>query len=123
MARMEDWHNYNSNQRTEGWVEVNNGRIDDDDNGRTRRLKAPPPEHPPEFRLELAVNGVIVSSWNSTEYKEQCHVLSYNNFICLLWNDEERSQREKNDVVEIALRLGGDGGRNAMMAISHIYYA
>ena len=121
MARIEDWHNYNSNQRTEGWVEVNNGRIDD--NGRTRRLKAPPPEHPPEFRFEVAVNGVIVSSWNSTEYKEQCHVLSYNNFICLLWNDEERSQRKEKEDIEIGVRLGGDGGRNAMMAISHIYYA
>jgi hypothetical protein len=119
MARMEDWHNYNSNQRTEGWVEVNNGRVDD----RTRRLKAPPPPHPPEFRFEVAVNGVIVSSWNSTEYKEQCHVLSYNNFICVLWNDEEWAlKKEKNDV-EIAMRLGGDGGRNAMMAISHIYFA
>ncbi len=118
MARMEDWHNYNSNLRTEGWVEVNNGRVDE-----RRRLKAPPPPHPPEFRFEVAVNGVIVSSWNSTEYKEQCRALSYNNGICLLWHDEERALRKEKEDVEIAMRLGGDGGRNAMMAISHIYYA
>lgn len=118
MARMEDWHDYNSNKRTEGWAAVNNGRIDD-----RRKLKAPPPPHPPEFRFEVAVNGVIVSSWNSTEYKDQCRVLSYNNFICLLWNDDDRALRKEKEDVEIAIRLGGDGGRIAVMALTHVYYA
>ena len=39
MARMESYHQYKSNARTESWEVVNNGRED----GRRRKLKAPPP--------------------------------------------------------------------------------
>mmetsp|Transcript_23939 Transcript_23939/g.51692 ORF Transcript_23939/g.51692 Transcript_23939/m.51692 type:complete len:928 (+) Transcript_23939:79-2862(+) len=118
MARMESYHPYNSNKRTEGWKAVNNGR----DDGR-RKLKAPPPPLLPTFLFEVAVNGVIQSSWNSTEYQAQCHYISYNNAICVLWDDEQWPLKNEKEDVEFAIRLGGDGSRADMMALTHVYYA
>ncbi|KAL3823499.1 hypothetical protein ACHAXA_010821 [Cyclostephanos tholiformis] len=123
MARMEPWHNYYSNKRTEGWVAVNNGT---DDSRRRRRTKAAPPPLPPEFRLEVAVNGVLVTSWNGTELLAKCLQPSYNNIIGVLWNDEDWAMENKKEDVELALRLlGPDGaaGRTAVMGVTHIYYA
>ena len=47
MARVESWHQYNSNPRTENWEAVNNGRDDS-----RRRLKAKPPPLPDDFVFE-----------------------------------------------------------------------
>jgi len=118
MARMEDYHAYKSNKRTEGWEKVNNGREDE-----RRKLKAPPPPLPPEFRFEVAINGVVISSWNSTEYKQQCHYQSYNNGICLLWNDEERALKQESGDIEFAMRIEPASGRIGMMGITHIFFA
>ena len=99
---------------------MNNGR---DDGRRQRRLKAPPPPKPPEWQFEVAINGEIVSSWNYTEYGNTCHYLSYNNAICLLWKDEQRDLKKEKEDIELALRLQPEGGRIAIMGITHVYYA
>jgi hypothetical protein len=46
-ARIQYWHQHNSNTLTEGWGAVNNGREDV-----RRGLKAPPPPLPDAFTLE-----------------------------------------------------------------------
>jgi len=73
----------------------------------------------------VAVNGVLQYSWNITEYRLRCHYLSYNNDICVLWDDESRanSPNKKKEDVEIAMRLRGEGGRTSLIALTHIYYA
>ncbi|KAL7539814.1 hypothetical protein ACHAXR_009620 [Thalassiosira sp. AJA248-18] len=118
MSRMESYHEYKSNKKTDGWEAVNNGR----DDGR-RKLKKPPPPIPETFAFEVAVNGVIQYSWNGTEYQKHCPYLSYNNNICVLWNDEQWALQNKKEDVEFAIRIGGAGGRIAVMAFTHIYYA
>lgn len=62
-------------------------------------------------------------SWNYTQYQEHCIQASYNNVICVLFNDEERALKKEKEDLEFALRLAGEGGREAVMAISHVYYA
>jgi len=121
MARMEDYHQHKSNLRTEGWETVNNATKEDGD-GRRRKLKAPPPPHPPTWVFEIAINGVI-QSMNTTDFQSRCHYMSYNNAICLLWNDEERALKKEKEDVEFAMRLVGEGGRIAVIALTHIYYA
>mmetsp|Transcript_17558 Transcript_17558/g.30938 ORF Transcript_17558/g.30938 Transcript_17558/m.30938 type:complete len:174 (+) Transcript_17558:2723-3244(+) len=121
MARMEDYHQHKSNLRTEGWETVNNSTKEDGD-GRRRKLKAPPPPHPPTWVFEIAINGVI-QSMNTTDFQSRCHYMSYNNAICLLWNDEERALKKEKEDVEFAMRLVGEGGRIAVIALTHIYYA
>jgi len=123
LARMEYWHNYNSNPRTDGWTEVNNGGKDD---GRIRRrkLKKPPPPLPDTFRFDVAVNGVITSSWNKTEYTTQnCFSPSYNNAFCVLWSDEQWKAQGKKEDIELAIRIRGEAGRIGVVGLSHFYYA
>lgn len=121
MARMEPYHQYKTNKRTDGWTEVNNGRKDDRRRGR-RKLKAPPP--PLLGQWEVAVNGVIVHSWNNTEFgKLGTYWIGYNNGFVVLWNDEEWAQQNKTEDVEFAFRIRGDDGRNALMTFTHVYYA
>ena len=124
MARMESWHEYNSNKRTEGWEKVNNGREDLRRQQRRRRLKKPPPPLPDDFRFEVAINGDIVSSWNKTEYQAQCPYISYNNNICLIWNDEERAKKKEKEDIEFAMRIDApSSGRIAVLGMTHVYYA
>ncbi len=73
--------------------------------------------------FSVAVNGVIQYSWNGTEYRRHCHYLTYNNDICVLWNDESRARSGKKEDVELGIRLLGKGGRNAMIAFTQVYYA
>jgi hypothetical protein len=89
-------------------------------------MKAAPPPLPPEFLLEIAVNGVVVTSWNGTELLAKGLQPSYNNFIGFLWNDEDWAKQNKKEDVELAIRvLGPEGaaGRTANMGFTHIYYA
>lgn len=89
-------------------------------------MKAAPPPLPPEFRFEVAVNDVVVTSWNGTELLEKCLQPSYNNVICVFWNDEDWATKKKKKDVELAMRvLGPKGaeGRTANIGITHIYYA
>lgn len=75
--------------------------------------------------VAVAVNGQLVHSWNVTEYSKRCPYLTYNNNICVLWDDESwaNSPKDSRQDVEIAFRLRGEGGRNAMIAMTHVYYA
>ena len=78
----------------------------------------------PLLRIAVAVNGVVQHRWNGTEYKARCHYASYNNDICVLWDDEEWAQeKEKKEDVEFAIRLVEEGGRIAVIALTHVYYA
>ena len=52
LSRMEAYHAYKSNKRTDGWEKVNNGRDDG-----MRKLKAPPPPLPEDFRFEGRIHG------------------------------------------------------------------
>ncbi|KAL7493809.1 hypothetical protein ACHAWT_002711, partial [Skeletonema menzelii] len=117
LARMESWWPFESNMRTEGWTAVNNGK-----GSRHRHLKAPPPPKPADYRVEIAVNGVIIKSMNETEFNELCIVPGYNLGICTLWDDEERARKNEKEDVEFAFRMAG-GGRKAITAITHVYYA
>ena len=119
MARMELWHEYKSNKRTEGWEVVNNGR---DDGRRQRKLKGGKPI-PPEWVMDVAVNGEIVSTYNSTQIGAACPYISYNNNICLLWNDEQRAAKKEKEDVELGLRIQSNTGRVGMAGITHVYYA
>ena len=117
LARMEPWWNFDSVITTEGWTEVNNGK-----GARHRHLKAPPPPKPADYRVEVAVNGVITKSMNETEFNEICFGPGYNLHICTLWDDEEFARKNEKEDVELAFRMAG-GGRHAVMGITHIYYA
>mmetsp|Transcript_20533 Transcript_20533/g.44501 ORF Transcript_20533/g.44501 Transcript_20533/m.44501 type:complete len:200 (-) Transcript_20533:82-681(-) len=122
MSRMESYHDYNSNVRTRGWTTVNN-RTEEDGGRQRRELKNE--KLPETWQFELAVNGVLQYSWNSTEYRSHCYYLAYNNDICVLWDDESRanSSNKKKEDVEIAMRLRGEGGRTSLIAMTHVYYA
>eukprot|EP00574_Skeletonema_japonicum_P004512 CAMPEP_0201718612 /NCGR_PEP_ID=MMETSP0593-20130828/4087_1 /ASSEMBLY_ACC=CAM_ASM_000672 /TAXON_ID=267983 /ORGANISM="Skeletonema japonicum, Strain CCMP2506" /LENGTH=996 /DNA_ID=CAMNT_0048208955 /DNA_START=5 /DNA_END=2995 /DNA_ORIENTATION=+ len=117
LARMETWIEFESNKRTEGWTEVNNGK-----RARHRYLKAPPPPKPADYRVEVAVNGVITKSMNETEFNNLCTEPGYNLIICTLWDDEERALKNEKEDVEFAFRMAG-GGRKGIMGITHVYYA
>jgi len=54
MARMEDWHQFNYNVRTNSWETVNNATRDEEGRARQlrRRLKEKVPEKLPTWRLE-----------------------------------------------------------------------
>jgi len=69
------------------------------------------------------VNGVLQHSWNLTQYRERCFNAAYNNYICVLWNDEERALKKEQEDVEFAVRMAEEGGRQAVMGITHVYYA
>ena len=43
--------------------------------------------------------------------------------LCLLWNDEQRALKKEKEDIELAVRLQPEGGRLAMMGITHVYYA
>ena len=117
LARMQTWQPFESNTRTKDWTEVNNGR-----DSRHRHLKAPPPPKPEDYRVEVAVNGVITKSLNETEFNELCVQPGYNLIICTLWDDEERARKNEKEDVEIGFRMAG-GGRKGIMGITHVYYA
>ena len=128
MARIEPWHDYYSNKRTEGWTEVNNGITNGSGGGNRRQIKKTPPPLPPEFRFEVAVNGVVISSGNETEAlgPSKCSSPGYNLKICVLWNDEDWAKEKRNEDIEFAIRIlgpTGAAGRTANLGISHIYYA
>ena len=128
MARIEPWHDYYSNKRTEGWTEVNNGITNGSGGGNRRQLKKTPPPLPPEFRFEVAINGVVISSGNETEAlgPSKCSSPGYNLKICVLWNDEDWAKEKRNEDIEFAMRIlgpTGAAGRTANLGISHIYYA
>lgn len=115
LARMQPWQPFNSIKRTEGWTTVNNA-------ARDRYLKAPPPPKPVDWRVEVAVNGVVIKSLNETEYNDSCIQPGYNLVICTLWDDEERARKNEKEDVEFAFRMAG-GGREGVMGITHVYYA
>ena len=71
----------------------------------------------------VAVNGELQYSWNQSEYRSHCPYLTYNNNICVLWNDESRASSGKKEDVELGIRLLGKGGRNAMISFTQVYYA
>lgn len=119
MGRTETWHQYNIVKKTEGWTAVNNGRVDE----RRRKLKKAPPPLPEDFRWEVAVDGVIVNSWNKTEFGSQCHYISYNNAICKFWDDEEWGKKNGPRDVEVAMRIVSAGGRTAVAGITQLYFA
>jgi hypothetical protein len=115
LARMQPWQPFNSIKRTEGWTTENNA-------ARDRYLKAPPPPKPADWRVEVAVNGVVIKSLNETEYNDICIQPGYNLVICTLWDDEERARKNEKEDVEFAFRMAG-GGREGVMGITHVYYA
>ncbi|KAK1739865.1 hypothetical protein QTG54_009624 [Skeletonema marinoi] len=117
LARMESWFPMETNKRTESWTAINNGK-----RTRHRHLKAPPPPKPADYRVEVAVNGVITKSLNETEFNDLCVEPGYNLIICTLWDDEERAVKNEKEDVELAFRMAG-GGRKAIMGITHVYYA
>ncbi|KAL3793748.1 hypothetical protein HJC23_013310 [Cyclotella cryptica] len=117
-ARIQYWQEHNSNIRTEGWNAVNNGR----DDGR-RQLKAPPPPLPDDFSFEVALNGVLQYSLNNTEFPLKCQPeLVYNVPFCVLIDDEQIAKANKKMDIEVSLRIVG-GGRESVLAITHVYYA
>jgi len=114
LARMETWTPFESDTRTRGWTTINNEK--------RRHLKAPPPPKPADYRVEIAVNGLVTKSMNETEFNELCIFPGYNLIICTLWDDEERALKNEKEDVEFAFRMAG-GGRKGIMGITHVYFA
>ena len=77
---------------------------------------------PADWRVEVAVNGVVTKSMNETEFNENCVQPGYNLVICTLWDDKERALVNKKEDVEIAFRTIG-AGRKVVIGITHVYYA
>lgn len=137
MARMEKWHDYESNERTKGWTELNNGRSETrrlknqlpfttkmHNKTDSRKLKKKAPPMTTSFTWEVAVNGAIQYTWNSSEFVLNCPNLAYNVEMCLLWDDKDRFLNKEKEDIEFAMRLADvEGGRKTVMAITHIYYA
>jgi hypothetical protein len=143
-ARIQYWHEYNSNKHTEGWDAVNNGRDD------TRRiLKPSPPPLPDDFKFEgellkisqlksatpisliffpsnlltVAVDGVTTLLLNADEFKAKIEPqIAYNVPFIVLIDDEEMAQKNKRVDIEVSIRIEG-GGRESVLGITHVYYA
>ena len=43
--------------------------------------------------------------------------------MCVFWNDEEWKAEGKKEDVELAVRIGAEGGRIAIVGLTHVYYA
>lgn len=122
LARMEPWQQYYSNPQTDGWTEVNNGRIESDKI--RRRLKKPPPPLPDDFRFEVAIDGELQYSLNNTEFQAKGQTIGYNLWIACLWDDEEWAKSGKKQDVEFAMRIRGENSkRSSVMGISQVYFA
>ena len=117
IARTELWHEHNSNPITVSWTSENNGRDDG------RQLKKAPPPLPDDYAIEVAVNGVIQYRVDEEGFKAKCDgEISYNVQICVLVDDLQLASTNENQDMEVAIRVAG-GGREAVLGISHVYYA
>lgn len=117
-GRIQYWQAHESNKQTEGWSAVNNGRED-----KRRGLKAPPPPLPDDFTFEVAVDGEIKNSYTGDEFKALCEPqIAYNVPFCVLLDDEEMAKKNQKKDMEVSVRIVG-GGRESVLAITHVYYA
>mmetsp|Transcript_18803 Transcript_18803/g.40951 ORF Transcript_18803/g.40951 Transcript_18803/m.40951 type:complete len:1025 (+) Transcript_18803:189-3263(+) len=135
ILRLEVWKDPNSNTRTEGWTKGNTSVEDerpeninglaDNANAEGRRLFIPEND----FYFDYAINGDI----KTMDYSE---FISYKEKVgknMSLWPimlpSEEKEQvssnnkEKKGETVEVAIRLRSSAGRQATVAVSHLYYA
>ena len=138
ILRLEVWKDPNSNTRTEGWTKVDNGdtstedemlenitELADNANAEGRRLFIPEND----FYFDYAINGDI----KTMDYDE---FISYKEKVgknMSLWPvmlpSKKKEQVPKNnngkkgETVEVAIRLRSTAGREATVAVSHLYYA
>lgn len=115
--------------RTHLKVQVNNGRTMDDGEGRKladlkfeqRHMKAKTVPLVDDFKLDIAIDGLIVKTMELDEYMECKEEIAYNEAIFVLL-DNENVYDTSDSGAELTLRIRSDGrGRNTM-SISHIYY-
>uniref|UniRef100_A0A6T7GFJ6 Uncharacterized protein n=1 Tax=Attheya septentrionalis TaxID=420275 RepID=A0A6T7GFJ6_9STRA len=140
LARMEWWCGQGDAMSKE-WTEVNDGKTLDETpyNGTNpfrernlldfmgeeehqRRLK-PGPEQlvPQDMKMDVAINGKIIKTWEREEWMKSAVETSKN---CALWpllDDESWDQGD--EPVELAIRFRIDSNPHQGYCISHIYYA
>lgn len=125
MARVETWHGFFENPRTDGWTEVNEGVGGTEGRQRDLKKKVVPPL-PDDFHIEVAVNGVITKRFNNTETRLALFAaeVAYNVAITVLLDDEERAKKNVAEDIELGIRITTPvTGRKYPVAFSHLYYA
>lgn len=115
LAKLEFWHPRSNNELTKGWTEVNNGEV-------RRSLGGHFSEWPDDFKVDIAVNGKIVKTWNFDDMKELRKEVQHNEAFYPMVDDKNLAGEEKD--VELAIRLSSSiDPRLAGLSLTHLYYA
>merc|ERR1712165_574259 len=104
MARMEYWHPRNNLKRTEGWTEVNNGEVVNGEG--TRSLGGKVTEFPDDVKVEWAINGKVVTTWDLDDIKEYRKETQHNIAFYPIVDSKDLAGGMKD--VELALRISSE---------------
>jgi len=101
--------------RTAGWTEVNNGEY---------RALGKATDWPSDVLIDIAINGVITQTWDYDKFYSMKIDPAYNEEFFILLDDEEFTQSEDGEPVELGIRIRSETDpNNAGISIAHIYYA
>jgi hypothetical protein len=70
----------------------------------------------------VAVNGEVQVSLTGDELIERCPHIAYNVPFCVLIDDEEMAKKNEVKDIDVSIRIIG-GGRESILAITHVYFA
>lgn len=119
LARMEYWHPRGNWDLTKEWTEVNNGEVINSEGGRSLGKVT---EFPEDVKVEWAINGKIVLTWDLDDIKELRLEVQHNIAFYPIIDDKTVAGGMKD--VELALRISSQiDPRLAGMGLTHLYYA
>ena len=79
---------------------------------------------PDDVKLDIAINGKIVSTWDWDYFESINKSVAYNMAFYKFFDNENFTQNAEGEPVEFGLRIRSESNpKKAGLAISHLYYA
>jgi hypothetical protein len=117
LARLDTTVQPNSNAKTEGWNEVNQGN----GGNRERHLSIPA-----DFEFDYAINGKVTTLLRSEFIAFGSDIVDGMTLFPLLLDEsmsEQVDEHGEGRAVDVAIRIRSTQGRAATILVSHLYYA